>query len=68
MYCSEECRSIEWKKCHDIECAIFPALIEYAFCNLDLFSIRLAVLALREAGGITELRTMLKEVDEHDGI
>lgn len=68
MYCSEECRSAEWKRCHDIECAVFPALIEYAFYNLDLFSIRLAVLALREAGGITELRTMLKEVDEHDGI
>ncbi|XP_024877449.1 SET and MYND domain-containing protein 4-like [Temnothorax curvispinosus] len=66
MYCSEECRIIEWKKCHDIECAVFPPLIEYAFYNLDLFSIRLAVLALREAGGITELRTMLKEVDEHD--
>jgi len=68
MYCSEECRNIEWKKCHDIECAVFPALIEYAFYNLDLFSIRLAVLALREAGSMKELKTMLKEVDEHDGI
>lgn len=68
MYCSEECKNIEWKKCHDIECTVFPALIEYAFYNLDLFSIRLAVLALREAGGFTELKTMLKEVDEHDGI
>lgn len=66
MYCSEECRNIEWKNCHDIECTVFPALIEYAFYNLDLFSIRLAVLALREAGGFAELRTMLKEVDEHD--
>jgi len=68
MYCSEECRNVEWKKCHDIECAVFPALTEYAFYNLDLCSIRLAVLALREAGDMKELRTMLKEVDEHDGI
>jgi len=68
MYCSEECRNVEWEKCHDVECAIFPALIEYAFYNLDLCSIRLAVFALREAGDMKELRTMLKEVDEHDGI
>lgn len=68
MYCSEECKDAEWKRCHDIECAVFPALVEFAFYNLDLFSIRLAVLALREAGGFMELRTMLKEVDEHDGI
>ncbi|XP_025991232.2 SET and MYND domain-containing protein 4 isoform X2 [Solenopsis invicta] len=65
MYCSEECKNIEWKKCHDVECAIFPALIEYSFYNLDWCSIRLAVLALRDAGGMKELRTMLKEVDEH---
>ncbi|KAL6259901.1 hypothetical protein P5V15_009812 [Pogonomyrmex californicus] len=66
MYCSEECRNIEWKKCHDIECTIFPALIEYKYYNLDLLSIRLAVLALREAGSIKELRTMIKEIDECD--
>ncbi|KAL0123036.1 hypothetical protein PUN28_007576 [Cardiocondyla obscurior] len=66
MYCSEKCRDVEWKKCHDIECPVFPALMEYDFYNLDLFSMRLAVFALREAGGFTELRTMLKEVDEHN--
>ncbi|XP_011876680.1 PREDICTED: SET and MYND domain-containing protein 4-like [Vollenhovia emeryi] len=66
MYCSEECRNIEWKKCHDIECTVFPAWIEYSSYNLDLFSIRLAVLALREAGGFKELRAMLKQVDQHD--
>lgn len=68
MYCSEECRYAEWKRCHDVECAVFPALIEYACYNIDLFSLRLAVLAVREAGGIKELRTMLKKLDEYDGI
>lgn len=68
MYCSEECRCAEWKKCHDVECAVFPALIEYACYNIDLLSIRLAVLAIREAGGMKELRTMLKKFDECDGI
>ncbi|KYM99519.1 SET and MYND domain-containing protein 4 [Cyphomyrmex costatus] len=66
MYCSEECRNIEWEKCHDIECAVFSIVLEYLTYNFDLCSIRLAVLALREAGGIEELRTMLKEIDEHD--
>ncbi|KYQ55708.1 SET and MYND domain-containing protein 4 [Trachymyrmex zeteki] len=66
MYCSEECRNIEWEKCHNIECAVFPVVLEYSTYNLDLCSIRLAVLALREAGGIEKLRTMVKEVDEHD--
>ncbi|XP_072760205.1 SET and MYND domain-containing protein 4 isoform X2 [Anoplolepis gracilipes] len=66
MYCSEECRYAEWKKCHDIECAVFPALIEYEYYNLDLLSVRLAVLALREAGGMKELRTMLEKLDKCD--
>jgi len=68
MYCSEKCRYNEWKKCHDVECAVFPPLIEYAFYDIDFFSIRLAVFAVREAGGIQELKTMLKEVDECNGI
>ncbi|XP_012218399.1 SET and MYND domain-containing protein 4 [Linepithema humile] len=66
MYCSEECRYTEWKQCHDVECAVFPTMIEYACYNIDLFSIRLAILAVREAGDIQKLRTMLKEVDECD--
>ncbi|RLU24101.1 hypothetical protein DMN91_004310 [Ooceraea biroi] len=68
MYCSEECRYTEWKKCHDVECTVFPPLLEYDFYNIDFFSIRLAVLALREAGGMQELKTMLKKIDECDGI
>ncbi|XP_029168935.1 SET and MYND domain-containing protein 4-like [Nylanderia fulva] len=66
MYCSEECRYAEWKKCHDVECAVFPALIEHDCYNLDLLSIRLAVLAVREAGSMKELRTMLKKLEECD--
>lgn len=67
MYCSEECRDIEWEKCHDVECAVFPALIEYTTFTSDLFSIRLAVLAVREAGSIQKLRSMLCEADKCDG-
>lgn len=68
MYCSEECKSIEWKKCHDIECAVFPVLTKDQCYNLDLLSVRLAILAIREAGSIKELKNMLNEVDKHDGI
>jgi len=67
MYCSEKCRYNEWKKCHDMECAVLPPLIEYSFYDTDFFSVRLAVFAVREAGGIQELKTMLKEIDECNG-
>ncbi|XP_020298423.1 SET and MYND domain-containing protein 4-like [Pseudomyrmex gracilis] len=68
MYCSEECKYAEWKKCHDVECAVFPCLVERSFLNLDFFSLRLAILAVREAGSIQQLKTMLQEVDKCDGI
>ncbi|XP_071870834.1 SET and MYND domain-containing protein 4 [Bombus fervidus] len=63
MYCSEECKVIEWKKYHDIECAVFPSMLKMNFVKLDLFSLRLAIQAVREATNIQELRKELKEVD-----
>ncbi|XP_012343645.2 SET and MYND domain-containing protein 4 isoform X2 [Apis florea] len=63
MYCSEECKAMEWKKYHDIECAIFPSMLQMNFVKLDLFSLRLAIQAVREATSIQELRKELEEVD-----
>ncbi|XP_043785492.1 SET and MYND domain-containing protein 4-like isoform X3 [Apis laboriosa] len=63
MYCSEECKAMEWKKYHDIECAIFPSMLKMNFVKLDLFSLRLAIQAVREATSIQELRKELEEVD-----
>lgn len=67
MYCSEQCRDIEWRKCHDVECAVFNIMVNHGFYNSDLLSLRLSLLAIREAGNIQELRTMLKNADKSDG-
>ncbi|PBC27785.1 SET and MYND domain-containing protein 4 [Apis cerana] len=63
MYCSEECKAMEWKKYHDIECTIFPSMLKMNFVKLDLFSLRLAIQAVREATSIQELKKELEEVD-----
>lgn len=68
MYCSEKCRDIEWIKCHDVECSFFSIMARREFCSTDFLSLRLTVLAVREAGSIHELRTMLEEADKSDGI
>lgn len=66
MYCSEECKAMDWKKYHDVECAIFPFMLKMNFVKLDLFSLRLAIQAVREATSMQELREELKEVDNCD--
>ncbi|KZC05759.1 SET and MYND domain-containing protein 4 [Dufourea novaeangliae] len=67
MYCSEECRASEWKKYHDIECSVFPHLLKMDFSKLDLFSLRIAVQAVRDSS-IHDLREEVKDVDSHDDI
>lgn len=67
MYCSEECKAMEWKKYHDIECTIFPSMLKMNFVKLDLFSLRLAIQAVREATSIQELKKELEEVDSCEG-
>ncbi|CAD1478420.1 unnamed protein product [Heterotrigona itama] len=67
MYCSEECKAMDWKKYHDVECAVFPSMLKMNFVKLDLFSLRLAIQAVREATSMQELRKELKEVDNCDG-
>ncbi|KAK9302571.1 hypothetical protein QLX08_005453 [Tetragonisca angustula] len=66
MYCSEECKAMDWKKYHDVECAVFPSMLKMNFVKLDLFSLRLAIQAVREATSMQELREELKEVDNCD--
>ncbi|CAL7933351.1 unnamed protein product [Xylocopa violacea] len=66
MYCSEECKAMEWTKYHDAECAVFPSMLKMNFGKIDLLSLRLAIQAVREATSIEELRKELKEVDSWD--
>ncbi|EFN81718.1 SET and MYND domain-containing protein 4 [Harpegnathos saltator] len=66
MYCSEQCRDIEWEKYHDVECAIFSVMVAEKFLSLDLFSLRILMCAIKEAGDIQGLRTMLERADGSD--
>ncbi|KOC68328.1 SET and MYND domain-containing protein 4 [Habropoda laboriosa] len=63
MYCSEECKTSEWEKYHDMECAIVPHMLKMKFNKLDVFSLRLAIQNVKEATSIPDLREELKEVD-----
>ncbi|XP_076545393.1 protein-lysine N-methyltransferase SMYD4 isoform X2 [Osmia lignaria lignaria] len=66
MYCSEECKASDWKKYHDIECKVFPYLFKVNFTQIYLFSLRLAVQAVRESNNIQNLKEELKEVENCD--
>ncbi|XP_017759848.1 PREDICTED: SET and MYND domain-containing protein 4-like [Eufriesea mexicana] len=66
MYCSEKCKSMEWEKYHDVECAVFPSMSKMNFSKLDLLSLRLAIQAVRDAKSMQELREELIEVDSCD--
>ncbi|XP_033336685.2 protein-lysine N-methyltransferase SMYD4 [Megalopta genalis] len=65
MYCSEECRIEQWKKCHDMECAVFPPMLKMKYSTEDLFSLRLAIQAVKESN-IDDLRKELEEVDTYN--
>ncbi|XP_054001166.1 SET and MYND domain-containing protein 4-like [Hylaeus anthracinus] len=64
MYCSEECKILGWKKYHDMECSVYPCMMKMNFSTSQLFSLRLAIQAMKEASSIQELREELKEVDD----
>ncbi|OXU16761.1 hypothetical protein TSAR_010123 [Trichomalopsis sarcophagae] len=63
MYCSTKCRDKAWEQYHDIECPIKGYFLSLTMNDLAPFSLKLAILAVREAGGIDKLRQQLKEVD-----
>ena len=67
VYCSENCKNIAWKKYHDVECPVTGLLINLEMDTLGLFSMRLAILAVREFDNLKALRAELAEVDSWKG-
>lgn len=63
MYCSEDCKSANWERYHDVECVVFSSVWKMDASNLDLCSVRLAVQAVREFASIEKLRKELSEVE-----
>ncbi|XP_053983664.1 SET and MYND domain-containing protein 4-like [Hylaeus volcanicus] len=67
MYCSEECKTLDWEKYHDMECSVIPFMFKLDFSTTELFSVRIAVQAVKESPSIRELRQELREVDTCNG-
>ncbi|XP_078036028.1 protein-lysine N-methyltransferase SMYD4 [Augochlora pura] len=65
MYCSEECRIEQWKKCHDMECVVFSSMLNMNSGSIDLLSLRIAIQAVRESS-IDNIRKELEEIDRHN--
>lgn len=68
MYCSHKCKKEAYKQYHDVECTVTGYLLDLDYNKRSLFSMRLAILALREAGSIETLRNNLKKMDDCEGI
>lgn len=67
MYCSELCRDEAWKQYHDVECPVKGYFLSMGMNDLAPFSLRLAVLAIREAGSIEKLEEELNNIDDCKG-
>lgn len=68
FFCSDKCKEEAWKQYHDIECFVMPRIRHTAESQLwRQLAIRTVVLAVREAGGISKLKSELAEVDECTG-
>lgn len=68
VYCSEKCRTEAWQEYHDIECPLKGYMVPLKMTDLVAFSLKLAVLAVREAGSIKKLKKDLEEVDDCKGM
>ncbi|XP_023246232.1 SET and MYND domain-containing protein 4-like [Copidosoma floridanum] len=67
MYCSKKCKSEAWKQYHDIECPITGYLLTLGYNKRSLFSMRLAILALREVGSLKKLKFLAEFADSQKG-
>lgn len=68
FFCSDKCREEAWQQYHDMECAVMPMIRHTAdHQHLRQLAVRTLIIAVREAGGIAELRKSLEEADKCSG-
>lgn len=79
VFCSEKCKTEAWKMYHDVECAIScdletsksATIYEKEYGKTSIWqnglALRLTISAVRELGGIEQLRKEVKEVDKNQG-
>ncbi|XP_063984583.1 SET and MYND domain-containing protein 4-like [Diachasmimorpha longicaudata] len=67
VFCSEDCREKAWEEHHYIECDVIGPLLALEMSHLGLLSMRMAVQAIKEAGGIKELMKKVEEIENKVG-
>lgn len=68
MYCSKKCKQEAWKSYHDIECSVIGYFLNLDYNNRNFFSLRLAILALREAAGsLKKLKDIAEKAENCSG-
>ena len=68
MYCSQNCKKAAWQQYHDVECNILGYLISLGFRNNELFSLRLAIIAIKKSGNVQNLKIELDNAENCEGI
>lgn len=65
MFCSEECRNDAWEQYHDLECSVYGCSRGDDNDVFKQLAVRSLILGVREAGGVKNLRSELKRMDEN---
>ncbi|XP_014222208.2 SET and MYND domain-containing protein 4-like [Trichogramma pretiosum] len=66
VYCSAGCRDEAWHAYHDVECAVRGYLLKLNVNDIAPFSLKVAILAIRQAGGFRQLREQLRRIEESE--
>lgn len=67
VYCSEDCLKRAWDKYHRLECPLLDFLLQFKALRSEMFSARLFLEAIIEAGGLEELKKRLQELEQLQG-
>ncbi|KAL7303813.1 hypothetical protein TKK_0003939 [Trichogramma kaykai] len=66
VYCSAGCRDEAWHAYHDVECPVRGYLLKLNVNDIAPFSLKVAILAIRQAGGFRQMREQLRRIEESE--
>lgn len=64
VYCSEDCKAKAWNEYHEVECPLLNAMLDLKAMRSEMFSVRLLVEGIVEAGGLQELKKRLMDLEQ----
>lgn len=62
LYCSEECKSLAWKRYHDIECPVRNYMKTEKWMETIYLALKFTILAIKDAKGVDNLRQELLRI------